>query len=293
MHGLFKGNLQGLILDSGIIIYTHSVLYGPQTGGAGMLEGLPASAGFILVFCMQAMFPFAMGRIMASYDAYFDSRFGGFIERSMKFFFGITIFFIFTMGFYIAKHFGIKSGAALSMSMLCGAVFALVSGGIAGYSIYEKRKEKKSGGEIPGLGGPFFFIAVLNGYAVLMVCLVDGLDPAAGAVYGGASTVLLFCIYRVMRKTLPAVMNSGLIRRRGRLAGKLLFSLALATLFCFWLELLTVSMLKKGGGEMSAFMVLMITGYLPLRVFIEFEPPLSPATALTGIASAAFFICRM
>jgi hypothetical protein len=292
LRKLFKISIHALIFDIGIFLYVQFFLYGAITHNASMLETFPVYIGFSLIFIMQALFPAYMGRVMVAYTPYFEMRFGPFLESMMKFFFGITIFFMFVMGIHLFKHYNFENSTSNVTILLFAAIFALFYGGLTGSYIYKRDSEgKKENDEAKSLKVIFFFLVVLNCYVVIIASSAGSIKVAWGVIYIIFSLPMFYFSFRFLKKILHKLNKKDFFIKNNQLIKDILFSIVLMTVLTFWLEMITISMLKKSRMDVtSALFILMLTGYLPLRLCIEFEPPLTPISALTGILSVGYFI---
>jgi hypothetical protein len=292
MKKFCKIHAPALMLDIGIFCYTalvHAEILGQSGNKATRVTQLAVLA---LVFLMQFVIPLVMRRLMVSYTPLSEKPAGKLLTGMMKFFYPVIIFFLFVMGFSALKRYGIPNSMEYVMLSLVGSLLALFIGGFSG-EVYVPAPDKPLPAPVRVTRIALLVLPIFSCYVAVAASLLE-VVPAPVALAGAAGMLALTVL--AWKKLLPRIarrLENPSFRRRYRQGGELLLSLLFVTALTFLLELHFATMLRGPVRHSVAFMVLLITGYLPLRIFVELEPPLTPLSLFTGVLSCGYFVLRL
>lgn len=292
MKKFFKIHASALLLDIGIFCYAtlvHAGLLGQSGARATRATQLVVLA---LVFLMQLVIPLVMRRLMVSYTPYAEKPAGKILTGMMKFFYPVIYFFLFVMGFSALKRYGIPNSGEFVMTCLTGSLLALFIGGFSG-EVYVPAPEKPLPAPVRATRIALLVLPIFSCYVAVAAILLEVI-PAPVALAGAAGMLVLTIL--AWKKLLPRLagrLEDAAFRRRWRQTGEFVLALLFVTALAFLLELHFATMLKGSVRHSVSFMVLLITGYLPLRIFVELEPPLTPLSLFTGVLSCGYFILRL
>jgi len=294
MYRWLKINIRPLVMDIGVVFYSGFFLYGIIGDSKGLLHNSSRLKAIALVFLMQAVLPLYMGKIIESYEPVFEMKYGEAFRSFMKFIFGVTIFFVFVAGFSALQYIRLPNSPMIVTGIIFGAISAITFGFLTGSSIF-KGKYNENYSEF--LKSSFISILVFTSlfavYLGLMAALINFLSAVIPVIIITVIAILIV-MYIYLNKKIPELSLNSTFRKFYSYAGDIILTLALITTLSFLLEIYSVSMMKKPGGDfIVSFLILILTGYLPVRLFVEFEPPFTPVTVITGILSSVYFIYRI
>ncbi len=285
-------NITSLTIDLGIIIYARFMLYGIFAGKDGIVKSSSALGGIVLVFLMETVFPLYMGKIRAAYEPYYEKPLGGVLQSAMGFFFYLMMFFVFVAGFSTMGIYKLESSGLVVTPMIFSTVFAMTSGGFGGDYLYKQRLSRDL---LPQAKTAFRFTiwiaGILCGYAGIMAIALDVLSAAAGVIVFAVSVTSMIIMEALSGKLLSGLKETSFPVKHFPVIRDFALSLILVTVLGFYMEVLSLSMKISSGLE--SIIVLTAAGYLPFRIWVEFEPPFTPVTIVTGVCSTGFFIYRL
>lgn len=280
------------MLDGGIFLYAalvHAGILGQTGNKAGRATQLVV---FALVFLMQLVIPLVMRRLMVSYTPWAAKPAGKILTGMMRFFYPVIYFFLFVMGFAALKRYGIPNSGEFVMTFLTGALLALFIGYFSG-EVYVPAPDKPLPAPVRATRIALVVLPIFSCHVAVAAALLEGVS--APVALAGAAGMLVLAVL-VWKKLLPRIarrLEEAAFRRRWRQGGELVLSLLFVVALGFLLELHFATMLRGPLRHSVAFMVLVITGYLPLRIFVELEPPLTPLSLFTGVLSCGYFVLRL
>ena len=286
-----------LIFDIGLLVFTSlfsfTLFHDTAKVSSKIATNFQTIMGLAFIFILQTIFPIFMGKIKEQYHPYFEMRFGDFVEKTMNFFFGLILFFVFVMGLGFTSYLKYKNDPINITVLIFGTIFALTFGGLLSQRLYFNDKDEKL--TLKQMAWIWsWYVVVLN----LFVSIVVGIT-LHGSVYWvllyviGFSLGALYLTFKIIKW-----LNYLIVEKKKELwlENARIFVLNLATIFIlsYWLEMISISMMSKPSINFcGSIFILTITGYLPFRIFIELRPPFSVFSFLSGLGAIGIFIFRL
>ncbi len=265
-----RANLRALTWDLAILLQLHLLgLLAPAAGSRSLSQG----AAVALAMLLQLVLPIDVARTIHAFRSHGLDATPALGRTGAGIYFALTGVMLYLAGFALVGRSGALDGVA-AVGLGVGGATALGAGFLIGARLLGR------GGEQPPheLGGQ---AGLLLGVAAIPV----GIFAAFWFGWGFGRTLGLIAA----ALALPAAVGAGLgflvglaaRRRLGRVLVEVGLGAAGAAAVGLWLDLLLEATAASSLG--GRLLVLVLTGYLPLRLAKELEPPFSLVSVLSGL----------
>jgi hypothetical protein len=295
--GKIKINIASTVFDVILILYVAFFLYGAITKGRDILSAVDPVSGIIVSLLLMNVMPYYLGKTWGQLKDMYEPLQSAPVSVLSFMVYVPTLIFLFAGSIAVGNRSGLLQ--QYEWLVVLGGVAAISIGGLLGYleslvpgdTNYEKATSRNK-------TAIWISFVCLMALLIIPVTIHEPLKKTAGTVPAVmieiaasigivALGIMLFKFFGARIDHVSQKVAEG--RYSGRIVEGILAFLVI-TLVCLWYELLIDFIVSGHVSFFGMVYIITVTGYLPLRILMEFKPPFTPVNIVTGTASIAYFL---